>query len=86
VRATLFAEGGRVGEEHFELAPGAAPGQPDREPSTLRARVRALEKQKIIEALDRCRNNQVETAKALGISRGTLRSRMRELGMLPSRK
>jgi DNA-binding NtrC family response regulator len=86
VRATLFAEGGRIGEEHFDLASGVTPEQADREPSTLRARVRAVEKQKIIEALDRCRNNQVETAKALGISRGTLRSRMRELGMLPSRK
>jgi DNA-binding NtrC family response regulator len=86
VRATLFAEGGRIGEEHFDLASAVAPEQADREPSTLRARVRAVEKQKIIEALDRCRNNQVETAKALGISRGTLRSRMRELGMLPSRK
>jgi transcriptional regulator with PAS, ATPase and Fis domain len=86
VRAALFAEAGRIGEEHFELAAGAATDPPEREPSTLRARVRALEKQKIIEALDRCRNNQVETAKVLGISRGTLRSRMRELGMLPSRK
>jgi transcriptional regulator with PAS, ATPase and Fis domain len=86
VRATLFAEGGRIGEEHFDLASGVTPEQADREPSTLRARVRAVEKQKIIEALDRCRNNQVETAKTLGISRGTLRSRMRELGMLPSRK
>jgi DNA-binding NtrC family response regulator len=87
VRATLFAEGGKIGEEHFELAsPATAAGGPSPAPGTLRAHVRAVERQRILDALDRCRNNQVETARALGISRGTLRSRMRELGMLPSRK
>jgi DNA-binding NtrC family response regulator len=89
VRATLFSQGGRIGEEQFELAMEGATshaGELGQDASTLRARVRALEKEQIVDALERCRNNQVETARLLGISRGTLRSRMRELGMLPQRK
>ncbi len=86
VRATLFAEAGKIGEEHFELVSEAVAVQPAHGASPLRARVRALEEQEIVETLRRCGNDQVETARVLGISRGTLRSRMRELGMLPSRK
>jgi two-component system response regulator HydG len=85
IRAALFAQGGRIGVEHFELAPvestrGRATG------AALRAEVRELEQRRVVEALERCRHNQVAAAKALGISRGTLRSRMRELGLLEASK
>jgi DNA-binding NtrC family response regulator len=85
VRATLFAHAGKIGEEQLELKSGPQPALSARDPSTLRAHVRALERQQIAEALDRCGNNQTETAKVLGIARGTLRSRMLELGIPPRR-
>jgi transcriptional regulator with PAS, ATPase and Fis domain len=85
VRAVLFARGGCIGVEHFELA---SPRASDHtlESSALRSQVRELEKSRIVDALERCNHNQVATAKALGIARGTLRSRMRELGLLPAPK
>jgi transcriptional regulator with PAS, ATPase and Fis domain len=95
VRAVLLSQGGSIGQEQFQLSTEAAPGRSAAAsrrgissgcgPRTLRARVRELEKQQIVEMLDRCQNNQVETARRLGISRGTLRNRMRELGLLPPR-
>jgi transcriptional regulator with PAS, ATPase and Fis domain len=82
VRAVLFARGGRIGVEHFEPAqvptPSTRPGA-----GNLHGAVRELEHARIAEALEQCGHNQVETAKRLGISRGTLRSRMKELGLLP---
>jgi transcriptional regulator with PAS, ATPase and Fis domain len=86
VRASLFARGGRIDVEHFDLSTvrGApppvtpAPGA-DR---TLRHDVRELEKRRIVEALERCAGNQVQAAKALRIARGTLRKRMTELGLV----
>jgi transcriptional regulator with PAS, ATPase and Fis domain len=86
VRATLFAQGERIGSEHFELAPPMGVGGSSAGLAALGPQVRDLEKQRIVEALDRCGNNQVETAKALGISRGTLRTRMREFGLLRARE
>ncbi len=45
-----------------------------------------LESQAIIEALRRCKNNQVQAARLLGLSRQSLRRRMERLGFLkPSR-
>jgi DNA-binding NtrC family response regulator len=82
VRAALFAQGARIGAEHLHLAP-AEPDSRATQAGVLRAEVRELEKRRIVEALKRCGNNQVETAKELGIARGTLRSRMKELGLLP---
>lgn len=43
-----------------------------------------LENQAVEEALRRCRNNQVQAAKLLGISRQSLRRRMERLGLLNS--
>jgi two-component system response regulator AtoC len=82
VRATLFAPGGVIGVEHLAHE-SPAPAKPAA--STLHAQVRDLEARRIAEALERHGHNQVETAKALGIARGTLRSRMKELGLLPER-
>ena len=41
-----------------------------------------LEAQAVREALRRCRNNQVQAAKLLGISRQSLRRRMERFGQL----
>jgi DNA-binding NtrC family response regulator len=91
VRAALFAQSGPIGVQHFELA--RAPSAPQRAAFTggapLRSEVRELERQRIVDALERCGHNQVAAARALGIARGTLRSRMKELGLLadpPSRR
>jgi transcriptional regulator with PAS, ATPase and Fis domain len=81
VRAALFAQGGCIGVDHFELASSHAP-RLEAGSAALRAQVRELEGCRIVEALERFRHNQVAAAKALRISRGTLRSRMKELGLL----
>jgi two-component system response regulator AtoC len=85
VRAALFAQGERIGVEHFEIVASqeAAPTGA----GTLRAEVRELEKKRIVEAIARADENLSGAARALGISRGTLRSRMKELGLTaPSAK
>jgi DNA-binding NtrC family response regulator len=84
VRAALFAQKGRIGVEHFEIAPSAAPASHGAGGSggKLRSEVRELERKRILDVLERCGNNQVAAAKALGIARGTLRSRMKDLGLL----
>lgn len=82
IRATLFARGGRIGVEHFE--PAASGVVQPRAATALRGQVRDLELRRVAEALAECGQNQVEAAKRLGISRNTLRSRMKELGLLPS--
>jgi DNA-binding NtrC family response regulator len=48
--------------------------------------VRELERQRILEALERCGRVQAAAARALGIARSTLRSRMKRLGLLPPRR
>ncbi len=82
VRATLFAPGDVIGVEHLAHEEPAAVRPVA---ATLHAEVRDLEARRIADALERHGQNQVETAKALGIARGTLRSRMKELGLLPER-
>jgi DNA-binding NtrC family response regulator len=83
VRAALFAKSGRIGAEHFEIAaPAPAASPAPASGGKLRPQVRELERQRILDALERCGHNQVAAAKALGIARGTLRSRMKELGLL----
>jgi transcriptional regulator with PAS, ATPase and Fis domain len=56
----------------------------DRE--SFEADVRALERARIVEALERAGGNQTEAAKMLGVSRRTLVSRLGELGLPRPRK
>ena len=56
------------------LAVGAAP-------QSLQSEVHALERTRILEALERCGGNQSEAARQLGMPRRTLVSRLSELGV-----
>jgi transcriptional regulator with AAA-type ATPase domain len=80
LRAALFAQGERIGVEHFEIA-AAGPSAPVA--GALRGEVRELERRRIVEALARSGGNLSGAARSLGIARGTLRSRMRELDVAP---
>ena len=52
----------------------------------LRDQLDALERQRILEALERCAGNQTRAAKLLGISRGTLVARLDAYGIARPRK
>ena len=55
-------------------------------PAQVRATVAELEKQRILEALDKCAGNQTRAAEMLGISRRTLINRLDEYGIARPRK
>jgi two-component system response regulator AtoC len=50
-------------------------------PQSLQSEVRALERSRILETLERCGGNQSEAARQLGMPRRTLVSRLSELGL-----
>ena len=50
-------------------------------PATLQAEMKAMERSRIVEALDRCDGNQSEAARQLGMPRRTLVSRLKDLGL-----
>ncbi|AKT44154.1 uncharacterized protein CMC5_083940 [Chondromyces crocatus] len=76
-------------------APAAGvPGRPssspstadDAPPATLRGSLEPLERQRILDVLERCGGNQTQAARQLGISRGTLLSRLDAYGVPRPRK
>ncbi|HVE87063.1 MAG TPA: sigma 54-interacting transcriptional regulator [Myxococcales bacterium] len=85
-RAVLLAGGGPVDVEHLPLekmaavwlAPAAEP--PPAAPPAEGGRASA-ERQRIVDALQRCAGNQTQAARLLGISRRTLLYRLDEYGL-----
>ena len=47
----------------------------------LRDALSVVERQRIIDALERCAGNQTRAAEILGITRATLRRKLRDLGL-----
>ena len=77
----------KVDEEH--LSPeigGGLPPVPRELGLNVRGRIDALETTLVREALERTRGNQTQAAKLLGISRGTLVSRLERFGVSRPRK
>ena len=73
--AALICPDDEIGIEHLPLAQTAATS------GSLHADVDALEKTRILAALDACGGNQTRAAQQLGISRGTLVSRLKQYGI-----
>ena len=96
-RALVLYQGARIGPEHLLLDAGAQ--RPSRAPpapapvataapesSRLHDQIDALERQRVIEALDRFGGNQTKAARLLGISRRTLLARLDAWGLPRPRK
>jgi two-component system, NtrC family, response regulator AtoC len=78
-RAALICPDDEIGEEHLQLA--EPPERPSASGGSLHADVESLERKRIVEALEACGGNQTRAAQKLGISRGTLLSRLKQYGI-----
>jgi two-component system response regulator AtoC len=97
-RAAVLCAGDTILPEHLPpgiLKPGAraaaavaAPPPAAAAPNgeNLQGEIKSLERQRIVEALERCGGNQSKAAEVLGISRRTLVSRMSEFDLPRPRK
>jgi len=83
-RAVVMCTGSVIGVEHLPATVSRT--RPDSAPSALPAELEALERQRIVEALERAGGNQGRAAELLGISRRTLLSRLDAYGLPRPRK
>jgi two-component system, NtrC family, response regulator AtoC len=77
-RAALLTTDDEIREEHLRLAPTSADSLSS---GSLRSDVESLERRRILEALEVCGGNQTRAAQKLGISRGTLLTRLKQYGI-----
>ncbi|HEX8791665.1 MAG TPA: sigma 54-interacting transcriptional regulator [Polyangiaceae bacterium] len=88
-RAVLLCQSDTIGPDHVMLGPTAGPPRDAALPPSSRSAAASAaddEKQRIIDALERCGGNQKEAAKVLGISRRTLVYRLDAYGLPRPRK
>ena len=94
-RAALLCAGQEILPEHLALVPlahdvppasGVVPDAGDPAYVGLSDELSAMERKRILEALDRCAGNQTRAASLLGISRRALISRLETYGMPRPRK
>jgi two-component system response regulator AtoC len=89
-RALVFSGGNEIRKEHLMLksSSGVEPREPETDPaaSSLHGEIDALERQRILDALDKTAGNQTRAAKLLGIARRTLIHRMESYGLPRPRK
>jgi two-component system response regulator AtoC len=77
-RAALMCEGDEITEEDLQLETAEPAASAS---GSLHADVESLERKRILEALESCGGNQTRAAQKLGISRGTLLSRLKQYGI-----
>jgi transcriptional regulator with GAF, ATPase, and Fis domain len=85
------ARGSRPNESESEPPPApddasSAAHDPGHDPGGLRAELDAMERRRVVEALERCGNNQSRAAKVLGISRHALIARIERFNLQRPRK
>ena len=71
----------RAPRSRTDAATALAPPPGGTAPQSLQSEVRALERSRILETLERCGGNQSEAARQLGLPRRTLVARLSELGL-----
>jgi DNA-binding NtrC family response regulator len=67
-------------------APSAPSAPPPSAPRDLKSEVEALERQRIVDALERCAGNQTKAAKMLGMSRRSFLTRLESYNLPRPRK
>jgi two-component system response regulator AtoC len=85
-RAVLLCAGSCIGPEHLPTDKMSAtfvpsPNVPPASPADLRMTLRSIEREQILDALAKCKGNQSQAAKLLGISRSTIIARIEQYGI-----
>jgi len=83
-RAALLCEGAEIEPSHVSFETDAFPSPPGETiplKKVTEKTIKIIEKEKIVQALAAAGGNKTQAAKILGISRGTLYNKLRELGI-----
>jgi transcriptional regulator with PAS, ATPase and Fis domain len=84
--AVLMCAGDRLERSHLPASVLSSAGRRGSQKTDLKTQLDDVERQRILDALDRCGGNQTRTAKALGIPRRTLIARLDAYGLPRPRK